>query len=312
MPSPSGRQFRLVHGDQEANVVELGAGLRTYTVGGRPVLDGYGSEEICAGGRGQALIPWPNRLGDGCFEWDGQKLQTALTEPAQHNAIHGLVRWAPWTVAEQESARVRLTYRLYPQPGWPWIIDLAVAYSLSEQGLQIHTTAVNLPGGAGTCPFGVGWHPYLYAFGGLVDDAVLAFDAATTYVCDERGLPASTAPVPDSMVDFSGGRKIGSAQLDQAYTDLGRDAMGRASVDLVSSQGREQSIRLWMDSAYTHLMVFSGDTLADPDRRRRGLAVEPMTGAPDMFRNGFGTIVLEEGDTFEASWGLVASGEAAS
>jgi aldose 1-epimerase len=309
MPSPSGHQFRLVHGDQEAVVVELGAGLRTYTVDGRPVLDGYGSEEMCSGGRGQALIPWPNRLGDGCFEWDGQSLQTALTEPGQHNAIHGLVRWAPWTAAEQSPTRVRLTYRLYPQPGWPWILDLAVLYSLSEQGLEIRTSAVNLPGGAGACPFGVGWHPYLYAFGGLVDDAVLTFQAATTYVPDERGLPVGTAPVAGSQVDFSRGRKIGSVELDQAYTDLGRDAEGRAAVELRAADGPEHSVGLWMDSAYTHLMVFSGDTLADPYRRRRGLAVEPMTGAPDMLRNGFGTIVLKEGDSFEASWGLLASAE---
>ncbi len=82
-------------------MVELGAGLRSYTVGDRSVLDGYLSEEMCSGGRGQALIPWPNRLRDGRFEWDGHGLQTALTEPGQHNAIHGLVRWAPWTVTEQ-------------------------------------------------------------------------------------------------------------------------------------------------------------------------------------------------------------------
>jgi aldose 1-epimerase len=305
MPSPSGRQLRLVHGDQEAIVVELGAGLRTYTVGGRPVLDGYGSEEVCEGGRGQALIPWPNRLGDGRFEWDGRELQTALTEPAQHNAIHGLVRWAPWTVAEESDTRVRLTYRLYPQPGWPWILDLGVVYSLSEEGLEIQTTAVNLPGGAGTCPFGVGWHPYLYAFDGLVDNAVLTFQAATAYVVDERGLPVDTRPVAGSNVDFCAGRTIGSARLDQAYTDLARDSHGRATVELAAADAPEHGTRLWMDGAYTHLMVFSGDTLADPNRRRRGLAVEPMTGAPDMFHNGFGTIVLKEGETFEASWGLV-------
>ena len=168
-------------------MVELGAGLRTYTVGDRSVLDGYLSEEMCSGGRGQALIPWPNRLRDGRFEWDGHGLQTALTEPGQHNAIHGLVRWAPWTVTEQSASTVRLQYRLYPQPGWPWILDIAVTYSLTNDGLEVHTTAVNLPGGPGRCPFGAGWHPYLYAFGGLVDDAVLIFDAATVYAVDEAG-----------------------------------------------------------------------------------------------------------------------------
>ena len=55
-------------------------------------------------------------------------------------------------------------------------------------------------------------------------------------------------------------------------------------------------------------MVFSGDTLAEVDRRRRGLAVEPMTCAPDMLHNGVGRLVLGEGETFEAAWGLSASG----
>jgi aldose 1-epimerase len=35
-----------------------------------------------------------------------------------------------------------------------------------------------------------------------------------------------------------------------------------------------------MDEAYAFVRVFTGDTLA-PGRRRRGLAVEPMTCAPD-------------------------------
>src|SRR5438552_7133562 len=67
MPAPSGRQIRLVHGEQEAWVTEVGAGLRAYQVDGAPVLDGYPETEMCSGGRGQVLMPWPNRLGDGRF-----------------------------------------------------------------------------------------------------------------------------------------------------------------------------------------------------------------------------------------------------
>jgi aldose 1-epimerase len=308
MPTPSGRQIQLAHGDQEATVVEVGGGLRTYTVAGRPVLDGYPEEEMCSGGRGQVLIPWPNRLGDGRFEWDGRMLQTALTEPEHQNAIHGLVRWASWHVAEESAGRVRMEHRLHPQPGWPWTLDLAVTYTLDGDGLEVRTRAVNPPGGAGPCPFGAGWHPYLSAFGGLVNDATLTFRAATAYVSDERGLPVRTVPVAGSDLDFAAGRTIGAARLDHAFTDLARDALGRASVELGAGDGSGRSTRLWMDPAYTYLMVFSGDTVAEVDRRRRGLAVEPMTGAPDMLRNGFGRLVLDEGETFEAAWGLAASG----
>ncbi len=287
-------------------MVEVGGGLRTYTVAGRPVLDGYGADETCSGGRGQVLMPWPNRLGDGRFEWSGQSWQTALTQPDEHNAIHGLVRWSPWRVIEESADRARLEYRLYPQPGWPWILDLAVIYVLSDDGLEVRTTAENLTGGAGPCPFGAGWHPYLAAFGGLVDDAVLAFGADTSYVSDDRGIPVRTVPVAGGDLDFRAGRQIGSARLDTGFTDLARDPDGRVIVELRAGDGTGRGTRLWMDRAYSHLMVFTGDTLDDPDRRRRGLAVEPMTCAPDMLHNGFGRIVLDEGATFAASWGVAA------
>jgi aldose 1-epimerase len=319
MPTPSGRQIILTHRDQQLSVVEVGGGLRTYTVAGSRIVDGYGEVEMCSGGRGQVLMPWPNRLGDGRFEWDGRALQTALTEPEHHNAIHGLVRWAPWTVAEEAADRARLTYRLYPQPGWPWILDLSVTYALSDEGLEVSTTAVNLPGGAGPCPFGAGWHPYLFAFGALVDDAAVTVKAETTYLVDDRGLPTGTRPVDGTDVDFRAGRRIGAAKLDSAFTDLARDGDGRAVVELSAAEaagegardgaaeGSVSSVRLWMDRAFTHLMIYSGDTLAEVDRRRRGLAVEPMTCAPDMLRNGDGRLVLEEGEIFEARWGLAAT-----
>ncbi len=149
---------------------------------------------MCSGGRGQVLTPWPNRLGDGRFDWAGREWQTALTEPEQHNAIHGLARWANWTVADEAADSARLTYRLYPQPGWPWILDLAVTYSLSAAGLEVRTEAINLPGGAGPCPFGAGWHPYLAAFGGLVDDAVLTVPAATHLRDGRPGAAGGPAP----------------------------------------------------------------------------------------------------------------------
>ena len=196
----------------------------------------------------------------------------------------------PGPLWPEGSDRARLEYRLYPQPGWPWILDLAVTYSLSDAGLEVRTSGVNLPGGAGRCPFGVGWHPYLYAFGGLVDQAVLTFEAATGYLLDDRGLPTGTTPVAGTERDFRGGRPIGDARLDDAFTDLVRDPLGRAAVELVAADGSNLGTRLWMDGAYTHLMVFSGDTLAEVDRRRRGLAVEPMTCAPDMLHNRFGQI----------------------
>ena len=62
-------------------------------------------------------------------------------------------------------------------------------------------------------------------------------------------------------------------------------------------------VALWADEAYGYLMVYTGDTLA-PERRRRGLAVEPMTCAPNAFVSGDGLVRLEPGTQHVAEWGI--------
>src|SRR6266545_1023620 len=102
MRPPSGEQFEIAFEDQHAVVVEVGGGLRAYSAGGREVLEGYGADEMSRAGRGQVLLPWPNRVRDGRYEFDGVGYQLALTEPEHSNAIHGLVSWAPWRVRGRE------------------------------------------------------------------------------------------------------------------------------------------------------------------------------------------------------------------
>ena len=280
--------------------MEVGGGIRTYDCEGRAVLDGYAAAEICPSGRGQVLAPWPNRLGDGRFDWQGRTYQTALSEPEHHNAIHGLVRWAAWDVSAEAPGAVTVRHTLRPQPGWPWELSLAVRYQLHDRGLEVRTTVANASDEP--CPFGVGWHPYLAAFGGLVDEVSLRVPAATVYTSDDRGLPTGRGDVTGTELDYRDGKKVGPAVLDTAFTDLQRDHTGRAWVEI--TDGRDSVTRLWMDGPFTHLMVYSGDTLGDAGRRRRGLAVEPMTCAPDMLRSGDGLIELAPGETFEVSWGL--------
>src|SRR3979411_1230033 len=97
---PSGEQYEILFGDQRAVVTEVGATLREYLSGGRAILEGFASSEICSGGRGQVLMPWPNRLRDGAYAFGGSRLQLPLSEPERRNAIHGLVRWANWRPLE--------------------------------------------------------------------------------------------------------------------------------------------------------------------------------------------------------------------
>jgi aldose 1-epimerase len=298
-PAPSGEQWEIAHGEQRAVVVEIGGGIRSYSAGGRDLVDGYPADEMCSAGRGQVLMPWPNRVRDGRYRFGGESHQLALTEPERSNAIHGLVRWASWRAKEVETDRVVVEHELHPQPGYPYFLDLSIEYSLSEDGLRVRTTARNV--GSRRCPFGSGAHPYLTAGTGVVDDTLLCAPGASVLVSDGRGIPEGVRSVEGTEYDFRGPRQIGSTRLDHCFTDLVRDEDGRARVELLAPQ-TGTGITLWMDGAYTHLMLFTGDPLPEIDRR--SIAVEPMTCPPDAFRSSVGLITLEPGDPWAGEWGI--------
>jgi len=296
--SPSGEQVELVLDDQRAFVTEVGAGLRAYSADGRELLDGYGADELSRSGRGQMLIPWPNRIEDGVYEFEGERHQLALNQVGERNAIHGLVRWVPWRIAEREPNRVLLRYGLHPQPGYPFFLDLAVDYLLSEQGLRVEVTARNV--GSKTCPYGAGAHPYLTVGTPTVDSLLLRAPARTVLRSDDRGIPTGQAAVEGTAFDFRSERAIGATVLDHCFTDLERDEDGIARVELRTPDGG--GLTLWVDQSIPYLMLFTGDPL--PDVARRSLAVEPMTCPPNAFRTGQALLRLEPGASVASSWGI--------
>jgi len=278
----------------------VGGALRSYAVDGLDVVDGYGSDERCAAGRGQPLIPWPNRIADGRYRFAGTDNQLSLTEPKQANAIHGLVRWANWTPVEQAADRVVMAHLLHPQPGYPFLLDLRLAYSLADDGLTVGIEATNV--GTTPLPFGAGAHPYLTLGTEVIDPLVLRAPGSTWIRSDDRQIPIGTEAVDGTPLDFRAPRPIGATVLDTGYGGLERDGGGRARVELATADG-SRSVTLWMGRAFAWLMLFSGDTLA-ADKRRVGLAVEPMTCPPNAFQTGVGLLVLEPGETFSEAWGI--------
>jgi len=283
-------------------VVEVGGALRSYLVSGHELLDGYGRAERCTSARGHSLIPWPNRLRDGRYSFEGTEHQLPLTEPANHNAIHGLVRWANWApAAARTTERVRMEHILHPQSGWPFALALAIEYSLSDEGLSVRTSATNV--GAGPCPYGAGAHPYLTLGTERIDALVLQAPGQRHMTTDERGIPTGSEPVDGTQFDFLAPRELGETQLDTGYADLRRDQDGRARVRLATAE-TDRRAALWLDERYPYLMLFTGDSLPEPARRRCGLGIEPMTCAPNALQSGEGLQVLAPGESFTSAWGI--------
>jgi aldose 1-epimerase len=296
---PSGEQFHISSGDHNATIVEVGGGVRRYDVGDRPVFQDYDMYAMCDAAHGAPLIPWPNRLRDGRYLFDGQQFQVALTEPEKRNAIHGLLRWRPWRVDERTDHRVVMRNRLFPMMGYPFTLECAIEYSMSDAGLMVRTTVANI--GDDPCPYGSGQHPYLSPGDGLIDDCEVSLSAATRIdTDDERQLPTGRKPVEETPYDLRTASRLGNRAIDYAYTDLIRDEHGLAWVRMRGADDRTAAV--WVDESYPFLEIFTADTLA-PDRKRRGLGVEPMTCAPDAFNNGDGLLVLQPGQAATTTWG---------
>jgi aldose 1-epimerase len=305
MVAPSGEQYEIRGGGYRAVVTECGASLRLLEYDGRPLVLGWHEDEQTSSGRGQLLAPWPNRIRDGRYIFDGRQLQLPLSEPKLSNASHGLVRWTSWNLEERTEHSVSLVYRLMSQPGYPWTLDLHALYDLSADGLTVTVTATNLSGSR--APYALGAHPYLTLGDGLVDGWELTLPAETRVVVDEQLIPTGTEDVRDTDLDFRIGRPIRAISLDTAFTDLTRDADGRVEVTLRDPHG-QRGVAMWMDARHSWVQVFTGDAL--PSRARESLAVEPMTAPPDAFNSGHGLVVLAPAgttlDEHSASWGIRA------
>ncbi len=301
----SGEQVELSAGDTRLTVVTEGGGMRELIHGDWAVLDGYAVDEVPPGASGQPLIPWPNRLADSKYEFDGHTYQVPLTEPDKRNALHGFARWMTWRVESHEPSQATLGLDLYPRGGYPFALRVEVTYTVRPGRVDVAVEAMNA--GAARLPYANGFHPYISAGTPLIDDCALHIPAETWLRTDERQIPVGRRDVASTAYDFRTARTIGDARLDMAFTDLTRDADGLARVLLRSPDGR-RSVAVWMDAAYGYIMAFTGDTLGDVPRRRRAIAIEPMTAAPNAFQSGEGLRILDPGQTCLSKWGIEIAG----
>ncbi|WP_394215965.1 aldose 1-epimerase family protein [Brachybacterium vulturis] len=297
-----GELFALEAGTYRAEISAVGATLESLTVGGRDLLVRNPETGPMQFHRGAIVAPWPNRIGDGTYTWDGQELRTALTEPERGNALHGLISFQAFTPTTLSEDELVLRTELFPSTGYPFHLLLTVHYALDPQeGLLTTVTSRNL--GARDAPYGACPHPYLVAGTEPLNTWSLQVTAGTVLtVSEDRLLPTGTAPVtPGSDVDFRTAKVLGPLFLDHAFTDLGRDARGRVVVTVSAPGGT--GVELAAGPECPWLQIHTGDR-PEPENDRLGLAVEPMTCPPDAFRSGTDVVRLAPGAEHAASWTL--------
>lgn len=291
---PQGPRARIEAGGYVAEIAEVGASLAMLQDDLGPLVLPVPEEMIRPGLAGAVLAPWPNRLRDGRYVFEGVEHRLPLNEPERGTAAHGLVCWDRWHLLRHEAggpaaetARAEFACAPPPRPGYPFRLRISVGYVVGGDGLSVRIEARNL--GTGRAPYAVAWHPYLVAPTGGPDDWTLDVPAESFLQTDPvRLLPVGAQAVTGSSEDFRGGRSLAGESHDVALGGLPESARIRLT------DGTGHGVRLRTDAGVRWIQAYT-EGPGDGAGRRRAVAVEPMSAPADAFNSGQDLVVLEPG-----------------
>jgi aldose 1-epimerase len=244
----------------------------------------YADPQLFAGGSPTrsgvpVLFPFPNRVRDGRFTWNGKAYQLPPNDPSGKNAIHGFACRKPWRVVDHgaDDGRAWLTAEFHGARDapeslalWPADYRLRVTYQLSGGRLRIDALVDNpdrVP-----LPFGLGYHPYFQVGG--EDWTVQA--GARSYWELQDSLPTGALRPVDAPRDLTAPRRFGDLQLDDVLTgvrSLDGEQDGLRLVGVVADPA-EVTLRLWAAPAFRELVAFTPP-------HRRAVCLEPYTCVTD-------------------------------
>lgn len=307
MSAPTGEQFELIvstpAGELRAVITEVGASLRVLELGEVALVQSYAVDRPTPSGAGVVLVPWPNRVRDGVWK-DGEALRRlAITEPERGNAIHGLLRYAPYREVSRSASSLTLAATVFPQLGYPYQLDTSVSYELVADGITVTHTLRNV--GSGEAPVAVGTHPYPTIGDQSVPRLTLRIAADTHIDVDERLNPVGTTPVDGTRFDLRGGVRVGEVDLDDGFADL-QMADGRSVHSITADDGRQ--VAMWADENFGFVQAYTTDTFPGPNGPVPAIAIEPMTAPADAYNSGIGLRRLAAGESWTVRWGLRFTG----
>lgn len=306
-------------GGVRAEFGTVAAVLRSLTVDGHDLVQSTPADEAPAMCNGAVLSPWPNRVRAGVWALDGATQQLDITEPARGGSLHGLLQFTDYAVTEQSDAAVTLSATVFPQHGWPFLLDTWIRYQLTSDGLTATHGVTNRA--ATRAPYAIGTHPYLRVGDAAIAELELTVPAATYFDVDERLDPIAEVTVEGTAYDVRTPQRVGGLAFDTAFGQLthanvtGGPTGEHGDVAWLTAPDGSRTT-LWQDLDWGYVQVFTTHIFpgghGGEGRGDSGLidaiAVEPMTAPPDALNSGQGLIWLEPGQFWQGSWGLRYAG----
>jgi aldose 1-epimerase len=231
------------------------------------------------------LYPFPNRIRDGKFRFEGKNYQLPLNDSAKANAIHGFAPRHAWSVAgynaDGDSAWIHGDLHAaaaVPEAArlWPSDSILSVVCRLSEKALRLEMRVKNI--GDGALPFGLGLHPYLRfpcADQGI-DRFKLHAPARSIWKSIDNLPTGERRPIPDEL-NWNSPKGLAGIQLDTPYSNLGaiaERADGMLQRACIGHAGLSGALQIWTTGGFRESVLFT-------PAHRQAVCFEPYTCATD-------------------------------
>jgi len=296
--------IELKSGDQRLALNQVGGGIISYKSGDKDLIMSYEDcEEDNEGMMGDVLFPFPGRVKDSKYEFNGKSYELDGAFKKDGHSIHGFVTDKEWAVEETTDNSVRLSYKItkkeYEKNGYPFSVKIEIVYSLDEKGMKVETKITNT--GEEKAPFGLGFHPYFTAGTDKVDNISLKINAKKLVEFDDTLLPTGKMiELHGGELDYNQEKQIGDNIIDNCFTELGyNDGICKTEI----SAGETKNI-IWQDEGFDFLQMYSADTIGDKFMRA-GFAIEPQTCTGFAFnKHEMGLKTLGPNESYKAVWGV--------
>lgn len=231
------------------------------------------------------LAPFANRLDEQAFYANGRKYNFDMELGNVRGAIpiHGFLSGATdWTLvdarADAKAAWVTSRLEFYRNPQYmqqfPFAHVITMTYRLADGALEVRTRLDNLS--REPMPVAIGFHPYFQLTEGTRQDWTLSIGARTHWLLAPNLIPTGeTEPITRRLADPSR-VPLKDLSLDDVFTDLERDANGRATVSI---KGATQQLDVLVGPKFKTVLVYLPPlTSAGQALTRGSVAIEPMAG----------------------------------
>lgn len=231
------------------------------------------------------LFPFPNRIEDGKYSFQGNTYQLPINEPKHHNAIHGLIAFSEFEVIHQSESTLKLKYSYRANfEYYPFSFDFEVLFSITESAFILNYSATNI--GTQDMPCAFGWHPYFQIEGEKIDNLNLKVSEAQNLALNERNLPEKTEDAKNFLSEID----LNQKQYDHLYKINQKDTE-IAKAELSNAQNKI-CIEYQSNSSETYLMIYTPPS-------RNCIAIEPQTANINCFNNLEGLSVLKPNEKLE-------------